>query len=593
MIEPIDRHRAACAVVRARVMAGTAGAPLEPRADDALLINHAACAVRAVRAHLGPLSAPTSSDALTATLDSIAEGYQAKPPIKTITLAGRIGRMLDPLWWSRNVRRELLRENEAIEHAAGLVRRRGQCYVSDHAMKRKKERAAQNRRTLERLEVVNDEGQSFNLAEIADGSVSNPKLRRSELMTRCRGFEETAAYMGHEAVFLTLTCPSRFHRFNAKGKPNDKWNNATPRDGQKFLNETWAKIRAEWKREGHAPYGFRVAEPHHDGCPHWHILLFAPSSGLGWFVPRRLAAGRDDAGAGIVGIAGRYACEDSFNEAGAIKHRFTCERIDLSKGSATGYIAKYISKNIDGCTELGDGIGLDFASGQTASKAAPRVRTWASTWGIRQFQQIGGPSVTVWRELRRLGKDGQPLQLELFEGPRAAADRALWALFWVLQGGPEAPRTELIKPQYDKETLGKYGDAVPRVVGVEAPTGEALTTRLHTWTVQRAGLADLDAREDARRGLRDIAKRHPELVKVLGLDAVTGDAVPVSEFERSGKAAQPWTGVNNCTDATDDAEAQALQDDFLRGRGGNHQRNPHENANFGRSDSGTVHHRRH
>ena len=518
---------------------------LHPRADDGEVFGHALAAARNVRAVLGSVGrsyiSPTSAEEVTAALNYVAVRWQARPVGARVGLAGRTARMLDPQWWARNVRRELLTENEGMEHAQCVVRRKGQVYCSDHAFKRKAQRAKRNRETLARLEVQNDEGQALNLLEVSDASVSNPKLRRAELMVRCRGFEETAKFYGHEAVFLTLTAPSRFHRFSPSGQPNPKWAGETPKDAQKYLTEVWARIRAAWNRRGIVPYGFRVAEPHHDGCPHWHILLFCPPGLVGWYEPTRaVSRGRlsHHQGAGLVGIAGKYALADSPMEPGAMDHRFTYKLIDPSKGSATGYIAKYIAKNVDGIGETGDGVGMDFASGKTAQDASARVRVWASTWGIRQFQQIGGPSVTVWRELRKLAEG--TVQNDLFEAPRAAADRSLWALFWVLQGGPDAGRVALLKPQWDDSTTGRYGDAVRRVVGVtDADKVQACQTRLTEWRVQRAGLGLIEEFEADRLHRRDMGRRYPEMQR-LGVF----DPVPVPEFEG---AERPWTGVNNCT----------------------------------------------
>ncbi len=94
-----------------------------------------------------------------------------------------------------------------------------------------------------------------------------------------------------------------------------------------------------------------------------------------------------------------YSLIEDGDEKCAAQNRCDFKLIDPKKGSATDYIAKYVSKNIDG-------EGLDKGVyGEDPITAAQRVDAWSSCWCIRQFQQIGGASVSVWRELRRLKKN--------------------------------------------------------------------------------------------------------------------------------------------------------------------------------------------
>ena len=406
---------------------------------------------------------------------SLQDGI-SPPSLKVYSLTSALKRLRCERWWLRSIRKAHVRSLETAAIHLNRVNLFRGIYASDGTVFRRRKQKARNRDLLESYEAVNQFDQSYNLAELSDLSVSNPKIRKGELMVRMRGFEEASKEQGHKAAFLTFTCPSKFHRsLSISGAGNPKWNGSTPLDGQRYLCNAWERIRAKLHRGDISVYGFRVAEPQHDGTPHWHVILFVE--------PEQYAA--------LIEICRHYSLLEDGDEAGAQKHRFTEIEIDPSKGSATGYIAKYVSKNIDG-SDLDVGV-----YGENPVEAAERVEAWAACWGVRQFQQIGGASVTVWRELRRLTST-ETSENEKLEALRVSADSSNWSVFTKLMGGVFAKRNEQpIKPDYqvvfDSDSgeikEGYYEDGfITRIKGI-IHKGVSYLTRHYEWRIEKAGTA--------------------------------------------------------------------------------------------------------
>ncbi|WP_117235758.1 replication endonuclease [Vibrio maerlii] len=402
-----------------------------------------------------------------------------EPYSKEHSLEGEMSRYCDPKWWLRRLRKALRRNIETVLHHLNQVNKKRGIYASDITLRARIQQKYAQKQYLENTIAINELGQSFSLLELSQKGVSDPTIRKGELMLRARGFEELAQEMGHEAAFLTLTCPSKYHRSFAKsGHPNPKWDGATPLDAQEYLNNIWQLIRATLSRLGIRFYGFRVAEPQHDGTPHWHLLLFVE--------PAHYQV--------MVDTMRKYNLLEDGQENGALEHRFTEVKIDPSRGSATGYIAKYISKNIDG-SDLDSGV-----YGEDPKDAAARVDAWAACWGIRQFQQLGGCSVTVWRELRRL-KEVQNLP-KLAKDIIAAADIGNWKDFTQMMGGVFSTRKEQVfKPLYafsfDRDTgaiktsLYCARELVRTLKGITA-YGQDIISRVHQWCIDLVDVKGLN-----------------------------------------------------------------------------------------------------
>lgn len=379
-------------------------------------------------------------------------------------------RLSDPKWWFRKLRTIQKRRIDEVARDLRTVHAQASPYVSGLGLNSRRDQKRLNDQYLSSTIIANEEGQYYSLKDIADRSVSNPAIRRAELMVRAKGFEIVSQQLGHVAEFYTITTPSRMHAQLNSGSRNLKFDGTTPAEAQQYLNHIWQCVRAKLHREGIQVYGFRVVEPHHDGTPHWHLLLFME--------PAHRKKVRS--------ILKHYSLKEDRLEPGAAKQRFKAETIDPSKGSATGYIAKYIAKNIDGAHLEKDLYGND------ATTSAEQIEAWASIHGIRQFQQIGGPSVTVWRELRRLQAEDASQVSDAY----LAADAGDWAAYVMVMGGPTLKRCDRpIAPLYQEtpialptgelnpEAFTRYGDfKAPMIKGLKTVTAQ-ITTRLRRWHV--------------------------------------------------------------------------------------------------------------
>jgi hypothetical protein len=385
------------------------------------------------------------------------------PRPKAKTDEGYKARLLCPKWWVRTLDRLQYRHEEATQIKLGRVGQRRQVYSSDTTFRRVSRRAFHTHQMLKDMVMQSDDGDTVDMATIMEHSLANPTNRRAELMIRMAGFEIYAQQNGFVGEFYTLTCPSKYHRFSG-GALNPVYDH-TPKEAQEYLCKQWAKIRAQFAREEITPFGFRVAEPHKDGCPHWHMLLFLKAE-------QRLRARE---------IMAQYALEIDGDEKGAAPYegydhtskkpfcgaRFNVVEIDADVGTATGYIAKYISKNL--------GFSIDDIDRDITDKSkdyGQRVKAWSSVWGIRQFQQIGGAPVGVWRQLRKLDApvDG------VIEEARQAADQSQWAAFLEIMGCNKKRADREIqllkKKQIDMNTgelnANRYQEVLDVIYGVTA-----------------------------------------------------------------------------------------------------------------------------
>ena len=126
------------------------------------------------------------------------------------------------------------------------------------------------------------------LSDLLISANHSPDRYYAEVQNRVNTLTTIAKQRELKPLFLTLTLPSEYHKYKTlqrngikdKLVPNPKYNNIPAKDAVKILTKMFAKLRhdrslKELSKEQRIY--FRVNEPHKDGTPHTHILMFVPA----------------------------------------------------------------------------------------------------------------------------------------------------------------------------------------------------------------------------------------------------------------------------------------------------------------------------
>ncbi|HCB1765270.1 MULTISPECIES: replication endonuclease [Citrobacter] len=431
-------------------------------------------------------------DVIPPAFEQLRRKKRRRKPVPYELIPGSLARMLCADWWYRKLWQIRCEWREEQLRAVCLVNKKASPYVSYEAVIHKREQRRKSLEFFRSHELVNADGDTLDMEEVVNASSSNPAHRRNEMMACVKGLELIAEMRGECAVFYTITCPSRFHATLNNGRPNPKWTSETIRQSSNYLVETFAAFRKAMHKAGMRWYGVRVAEPHHDGTVHWHLLCFMRKK------ERRA----------ITAMLRKFAIREDREELGSnTGPRFKSELINPRKGTPTSYIAKYISKNIDGRGLAGE---ISKETGKSLRDNAENVNAWASLHRVQQFRFFGIPGRQAYRELRLLAGQAARVQSDskagaaVLDNPRldavlAAADAGCFATYIMKQGGVLVPRKHhLVRTAYElNDEPSAYGDHGVRIYGIWSPIAEGrICTHAVKWKMVRKAVDLQEATAD-------------------------------------------------------------------------------------------------
>ena len=390
--------------------------------------------------------------------DSPRQLYQVAPGFDT---DAKLGRLCSPKWWRRRIRREIRGKQEQLARLLGLVGH-GRCkYVSGHTLEQYKQQLKVQEEWLAShcvaAEITDPSGMQRTVSIPLDKiAAAAPGRRYAEIKARAAGIAEIADRHGMQPAMVTVTMAGYHHAVS------EEWDRSTTAELLDWQKEQWSRLRARAAKAGIKLIGAWAAEPHKDGTPHWHHVVWTddPDAVRALFEEYYLEADRPD-------------------EPGARRRRVVWEAAKCGNGGAINYLLKYALKYV-AKGDSGTAQAMREKNMADYERNADAVRAWRSTHRKRALGwyacNIEQARISTYRELRRV-KD--PAKAQAAHRPHAvASQRGDWSAFC------DAHAAHPVRLDYRTDT-NTYGEPTKKISGVRSVGGAGVTATRHIrWEIK-------------------------------------------------------------------------------------------------------------
>lgn len=315
-------------------------------------------------------------------------------------------------------------ENAECEYEINKIRSDNR-YVSTEMLSFFRMKRLSDKRFLNSLSFINKSTNQLITSLNIDECDRN---RFNEYYMQVKALEALAQQQNKSALFITLTCPPKMHPNPKMG--NNSYDGTAIVEACHFLNHRWRAVLRRFSQYGiklsdnNNAFGFKIIEPHQDGCPHLHILLFTHESNFKAVVQEVAKAcdyrdeltknrRRTQNYATIIkrlmsDLKNKQLCKTASVE---VKHITEKQKNSSSNVStAASYLSKYLSKHLSSNTQHNannsattnkiQNLQIDESKKNLDNE---RVQAWRYFANVRAFSMFGIKSkITIWRSLRKV-----------------------------------------------------------------------------------------------------------------------------------------------------------------------------------------------